>query len=119
MAVASPRWPSLSASFSLWSVHFRVQSHRTQTFSRTQAQRKMLMTVSRCSGFFDYRGLLRASLSRSFDVLPEQLFLLFVENLLGGFRAKVYGGEKYVGELWSELKKTAPKSSRDAHISRA
>ena len=29
------------------------------------------------------------------------------------------GGERYVGELWSELKKTTPKSSRDAHISRA
>jgi energy-coupling factor transporter ATP-binding protein EcfA2 len=83
------------------------------------AQREMLMTVSRCSGFFDYRALLRASLSRSVDSLPEQLFLLFVENLLGSFRAKVYGGEKYVGELWLELKKTTPKSSRDAHISRA
>jgi energy-coupling factor transporter ATP-binding protein EcfA2 len=97
-----------------------AQDHPLQVGSGLNpAQREMLMTVSRCSGFFDYRALLRASLSRSFETLPEQLFLLFVENLLGGFRAKVAGGEKYVGELWSELKKTTPKSSRDAHISRA
>jgi energy-coupling factor transporter ATP-binding protein EcfA2 len=82
----------------------------------TQQQRETLMAVSRCSGFFDYRALLRASLSQTVDALPEQLFLLFVENLLGGFRARVGGRERYVGELWSELKKEKPKSRRESHI---
>jgi energy-coupling factor transporter ATP-binding protein EcfA2 len=96
------------------------QDHPLQTSSAlSAAQREMLMSISRCSGFFDYRALLRASLSQTFNTLPEQLFLLFVENLLADFRAKVGGGERYVGELWSDLKKTTPKSSRDAHISRA
>jgi energy-coupling factor transporter ATP-binding protein EcfA2 len=85
----------------------------------TQQQRETLMAISRCSGFFDYRALLRASLSQTVDSLPEQLFLLFVENLLSGFRARVGGSERYLGELWSELKKTKPKSRRDAHIRRA
>ena len=65
----------------------------------TQQQRETLMAVSRCSGFFDYRALLRASLSHTVDVLPEQLFLLFVENLLAGFAARGGGSEKFVGEL--------------------
>src|SRR5208283_3744887 len=45
----------------------------------TQQQRETLMAVSRCSGFFDYRALLRTSLSSKSGALPEQLFLLFVE----------------------------------------
>jgi energy-coupling factor transporter ATP-binding protein EcfA2 len=85
----------------------------------TQQQRETLMAVSRCSGFFDYRALLRASLLQTVDSLPEQLFLLFVENLLAGFRAKLRGGERYLGELWSELEKTTPKSRRYSHIQRA
>jgi energy-coupling factor transporter ATP-binding protein EcfA2 len=85
----------------------------------TQQQREALMAVSRCSGFFDYRALLRASLLKTVDSLPEQLFLLFVENLLAGFRTKLRGGERYLGELWSELEKTMPKSRRYSHIQRA
>jgi energy-coupling factor transporter ATP-binding protein EcfA2 len=96
------------------------QDHPLQVGSAlSAAQRETLMAVSRCSGFFDYRALLRASLSQAADTLPEQLFLLFTENLLASFRAKVGGGERYIGDLWSELKKTAPESSRDAHIRRA
>jgi hypothetical protein len=72
--------------------------------STTKEQRERLMAVSRCSGFFDYRALLRASLSSQSDRLSEQLFLLFAENLLSNFRVKVYGGERSVGELWSELR---------------
>ena len=82
-------------------------------------QRQVLMAVSRCSGFFDHRALLRASLSSKFDGLPEQLFLLFVESLLSGFRVKVSGSEKSLGELWLDLKNTAPKSRRDRHMSSA
>lgn len=96
------------------------QDHPLQVGSAISAEkRETLMTVSRCSGFFDYRSLLRASLSQTTDALPEQLFILFVENLFASFRAKVRGGERYVGELWTELKKTKPKSSRDSHIRRA
>src|SRR6266576_3807470 len=40
------------------------QDHPLQISSTlSEAQRATLMTVSRCSGFFDYRALLRASLS--------------------------------------------------------
>lgn len=82
----------------------------------TQTQRETLMAVSRCSGFFDYRALLRASLSSKSDGLPEQLFLLFVENLLAGFRVKVSGAEKPLGELWADLKKAKPFSRRKGHM---
>src|SRR5580692_8850209 len=85
----------------------------------TQQQRERLMGVSRRSGFFDYRELLRASLSSRRDSLPEQMFLLLVENLLSGFPVKAFGGEKPLGELWSELKKTTPKSRRSGHMSAA
>jgi hypothetical protein len=43
------------------------------------------------------------------DALPEQLFVLFVENPLARFIANVRGGEMYVGELWTELKRTKPR----------
>src|SRR5258708_8490554 len=96
------------------------QDHPLELGSAISAgERETLTTVSRCSGFFDYRSLLRASLSQTIGALPEQLFVLFVENLLSTFRAKVRGGERYVGELWTELKKTKPKSRRDSHISTA
>lgn len=96
------------------------QEHPLQIGSAlSAAQREMLMTVSRCSGFFDYRALLRASLSSNLDGLPEQLFILLVENLLGGFPVGVRGGERPLGELWTDLKKTKPKSRRSSHMSSA
>jgi len=86
-----------------------VSSDPSKPIAATQQQRETLMAVSRCSGFFDYRALLRASLSSKSVTLPEQLFLLLVENLLAGFRVKVAGGERSVGELWSNLQTKAPK----------
>jgi energy-coupling factor transporter ATP-binding protein EcfA2 len=96
------------------------QDHPLQLGSTlSAAQREMLMTVSRCSGFFDYRALLRASLSSKPNGLPEQLFILLVENLLGGFPVSVGGGQRPLGELWTDLKKTKPKSRRASHMSSA
>ena len=128
---ANPPQPMVSLTFSsasgneeiVWETgHYHpleVGSDPEKANPATQQQRETLMAVSRCSGFFDYRALLRASLLQTVDSLPEQLFLLFVENLLAGFRAKLRGGERYLGELWSELKKTMPKSRRYPHIQRA
>jgi hypothetical protein len=75
--------------------------------STTQAQRESLVAVARQSGFYDYRVLLKTSY-RSGDVdLGQQLFLLFVENLLGGFPL-VAGGGEIVRERWERLKITVP-----------
>jgi energy-coupling factor transporter ATP-binding protein EcfA2 len=75
--------------------------------STTQAQRESLVAVARQSGFYDYRVLLKTSY-RSGDVhLGEQLFLLFVENLLGGFPL-VAGSGEIVRERWERLKVTVP-----------
>jgi hypothetical protein len=130
-AFANPAQPLVKLTFSIgsgseqivWEAgHYHpleVGSDPAKANAVTQQQRESLMAVSRCSGFFDYRALLRASLSQTVDGLPRQLFLLFVENLLASFRAKVGGGEQYIGDLWTELKKTKPKSSREVHIRRA
>lgn len=75
--------------------------------STTQAQRQSLVAISRQSGFYDYRVLLRTSY-RSGDVdLGRQLFLLFVESLLGGFPL-IAGGAEIVRERWDRLKTTVP-----------
>jgi hypothetical protein len=68
----------------------------------TKAQREMIAAISRCSGFFDYRALLRASLTKQPEKLPEQLFDLFAETLLAGFRVRTGGGEQTIGKLWSD-----------------
>jgi len=75
----------------------------------TPAQRENIVAVSRCSGFFDYRALLRASLTRHAEKLPEQLFDLFAETLLAGFRVRTGGGEQTIGKLWSDAKKAKPR----------
>jgi energy-coupling factor transporter ATP-binding protein EcfA2 len=96
------------------------QDHPLQIGSAiSAAQRETLMTISRCSGFFDYRALLRASLSSNPHGLPEQLFILLVENLLGGFPVPVGGGQRPLGELWLQLKGTKPKSRRSSHMASA
>ena len=87
--------------------------------STTTAEREMLMGISRCSGFFDYRALLRASLSSQPVSLAEQLFLLFADSLLSGFRVRVGGSESSVGELWLKLKDTAPQTRHEWHMSSA
>jgi len=74
----------------------------------TPAQRENIVAVSRCSGFFDYRALLRASLTRHAEKLPEQLFDLFAETLLASFRVRTDGGEQTIGKLWSDAKKAKP-----------
>jgi hypothetical protein len=74
----------------------------------TVAQRETIAAVSRCSGFFDYRALLRASLTNQPQKLPEQLFDLFVESLLAGFRVRTHGGEQTIGRLWSDALKAKP-----------
>lgn len=76
----------------------------------TDVQRQHLVAVSRFSGFFDYRVLLRASLAPRAEDLPGQLFYLFVQDLLSGFPVKVGRKDKPLGELWRELENTKPKS---------
>lgn len=75
----------------------------------TPAQRENIVAISRCSGFFDYRALLRASLTRHAEKLPEQLFDLFAETLLAGFRVRTGNTEHTVGKLWSDAKKAKPR----------
>jgi len=75
--------------------------------STTPAQRQALVDVARQSGFYDYRVLLRTSYRAGNGDLGEQLFLLFVENLLGGFPL-VHGGHELVRERWALLKRTVP-----------
>src|SRR5579863_6033093 len=81
----------------------------SQPTSTTQPQRESIVAISRCSGFFDYRALLRASLTRQPEKLPEQLFDLFAETLLAGFRVRVHGGEQTIGKLWNDAVKAKPR----------
>lgn len=80
-----------------------------QPEAATPAQRETIVAISRCSGFFDYRALLRASLTRHAEKLPEQLFDLFAETLLAGFRVRTHGGEQTIGKLWNDAKKAKPR----------
>lgn len=75
----------------------------------TPAQRETIVAISRSSGFFDYRALLRASLTRHAEKLPEQLFDLFAETLLAGFRVRTHAGEQTISKLWSDAKKAKPR----------
>ena len=79
----------------------------TAPASSTQAQRESLVAVARQSGFYDYRVLLRTSYRSGKVDLGQQLFLLFVENLLGGFPL-VAGGGEIVRERWNQIQKTVP-----------
>lgn len=86
----------------------------------TKEQRETIAAVSRCSGFFDYRALLRASLTKQPEKLPEQLFDLFAETLLAGFRVRTGGSEQTIGKLWSDAVRAKPhyrykKSMRNAN----
>jgi energy-coupling factor transporter ATP-binding protein EcfA2 len=83
--------------------------------STTPAQRQALAAVARQSGFYDYRVLLRASYRSDGGDLGKQLFLLFVENLLGGFPL-VTGGNEFVRERWNILNKTTPTTRHDKRI---
>jgi energy-coupling factor transporter ATP-binding protein EcfA2 len=88
--------------------------------STTQAQRESLVAVARQSGFYDYRVLLKSSYRSGEVDLGQQLFLLFVENLLGGFPL-VAGGGEIVRERWDRLNKTVPvnrwpRRIRDANL---
>jgi hypothetical protein len=83
--------------------------------SATPAQRQALVSVARQSGFYDYRVLLRTSYRSDGADLGKQLFLLFVENLLGGFPL-VPGGNEFVRERWNILKNTTPASRHDKRI---
>jgi energy-coupling factor transporter ATP-binding protein EcfA2 len=86
--------------------------------STTPAQRQALAAVARQSGFYDYRVLLRTSYRSGGGDLGEQLFLLFVENLLGGFPL-VVGGSEFVRERWALLKNTTPVNRWPARMRRA
>ena len=81
----------------------------SQPASTTQPQRENIVAISRCSGFFDYRALLRASLTRQPEKLPEQIFDLFAETLLAGFRVRIHGGEQTIGKLWRDAVKAKPR----------
>jgi energy-coupling factor transporter ATP-binding protein EcfA2 len=85
----------------------------------TKAQREMIAAVSRCSGFFDYRALLRASLTKQPEKLAEQLFDLFAETLLAGFRVRTHGGEETINKLWSAAKKAKPRYRYANYMRRA
>lgn len=74
--------------------------------STTPPQRERLVGVSRQSGFFDYRALLRASFRPSKADLASELFSLFVETLLSGFQPD--GGSKTVAQLWTETQAARP-----------
>jgi len=82
-------------------------------------RRETLMSITRCSGFFDYRALLRASLSSKAADLPGQLFHLLVEDLLAGFRVKASGSEVSLGGLWSGLKWKAPSTRHERRMREA
>ena len=75
--------------------------------STTQPQRELLAGVSRQSGFFDYRTLLRSSFRQGAADLGAQLFSLFVESLLAGFQPD--GGAKTLAELWERVKQAKPR----------
>ena len=76
--------------------------------STPQPERENIAAISRCSGFFDYRALLRASLTKEPAKLPGQIFELFVETLLAGFRVRAAGGEQTIGKLWNDVKAAEP-----------
>jgi len=71
------------------------------------AQRQKLVAISRQSGFYDYRALLRASYRHRDAQLAKELFVLFVENLLGSFPL-VPGGPDTVRQAWERVRKTKP-----------
>ena len=87
--------------------------------STTQTQRESIVAISRCSGFFDYRALLRASLTKQPEKLPEQLFDLFVETLLAGFSVRSNGGEQTIRKLWSDVIKAKPRWRYKNHLRNA
>ncbi|MBA3883077.1 MAG: hypothetical protein H0X73_10280 [Chthoniobacterales bacterium] len=89
----------------------------TAAASTTQPQRELLVGVSRQSGFFDYRALLRTSYKQDTPDLGRQLFKLFVENLLAGFRPG--GGANTLGEFWSEVRKARPSTRYKREMRRA
>ena len=90
----------------------------TTPASTTPPQRQSLVAIARQSGFYDYRVLLRTSYRSDGGDLGKQLFLLFVENLLGGFPL-VPGGNEFVRERWTTLQKTTPSSRHDKRIREA
>src|SRR5205814_7808 len=73
----------------------------------TPAQRQKLVAISRQSGFYDYRALLRTSYRHRDAQLAKELFILFVENLLGGFPL-VPGGADTVKQAWERVRQTKP-----------
>jgi hypothetical protein len=81
----------------------------SQPAPTTPPQRESIVAISRCSGFFDYRALLRASLTKQPEKLPEQLFDLFAETLLAGFRVRTGSGEQTIGKLWKDVVKAKPR----------
>jgi len=91
----------------------------TNPASTTQPQRENIAAISNSSGFFDYRALLRASLTKEPDKLPEQLFDLFAETLLAGFSVVTVGGKQTVGKLWSNAKSAKPLKRHKRAIARA
>ena len=78
--------------------------------STTVVQREALVGVSRRSGFFDYRALLRSSYRQGAPDLGAQLFSLFVESLLPGFQPD--GGAKTLGEFWQAVLAAKPATRR-------
>lgn len=73
----------------------------------TPAQRQKLVAVARQSGFYDYRALLRTSYRNRDASLAKELFILFVENLLGTFPL-VPGGADTVRQAWEKVRQTKP-----------
>jgi hypothetical protein len=73
----------------------------------TPAQRQKLVGVSRQSGFYDYRALLRTSYRHRDAHLAKELFMLFVENLFGAFPL-VPGGSDTVRQAWDKVSQTKP-----------
>jgi len=73
----------------------------------TPAQRQKLVAVSRQSGCFDYRALLRTSFRHTDAQLARELFFLFVETLLGSFPL-VPGGAETVRQAWEKARQTRP-----------
>lgn len=78
--------------------------------STTVPQRELLAGVSRRSGFFEYRALLRTSYRQGAPDLRGQLFTLFVESLLASFQPD--GGARTLGEFWQSVKDAKPITRR-------
>ncbi|MCX6969104.1 MAG: hypothetical protein NTV93_02995 [Verrucomicrobia bacterium] len=85
--------------------------------STTEPQREILAGISRQSGFFDYRTLLRSSFRQGKADLGTQLFTLFVECLLAGFQPD--GGARTLGDLWTEVKGAKPRYKYKRQLRRA